>query len=644
MSRRLKRLLPSSNVRSRTSSTSLSKRSTGVVLPQLRSLFLAREQGQRPRLPEGVSPDKYRQEHGRCPPGYHIDEETGKCITTEDLISKLQKQKEETSHPQPPQQKEPPKRNEGEDEEHPPLAELRSREDHPDYDDILDSCRSKFSAMAFVPKGVRKALSSPFKFLGDRYRKGKQKWSDAVAKEEAELQARNKGNPFFSTAKLDPEEEAKAIKRMNSAWHRWGHALNKTYGKAASWLAKRGPKGAAVDIASGIGKATSFVGRRIGDVAEVLGGVVQKHKVVGGVISKIVAGRFDEITPTEKIAAYEVGIEVGEVALLTLVGGHAMKSHSSVHQKALEHASEAASATEASMGEMLVSHASEMSDETASLASEAAAVTSTLGHAAHKYLGTIEVVAKVRAIDSIAHSLVKGEHLEGHGKKHAALLTAEEKTKAASSFFARKMMEHLLEGLKDYKPSQKDVFRGMKAASDVLRIHHLAKLEKKGDDEDGKEGKKMTSPAPEVSEGIIDKMEKTSMVRPGKRDYYDYRAMKKLAASFRKAMKKVVGKLYEETWMNSPPHSEEDTVRNFGDVVVELKNGFQGSPNWQEMKKRIADLILSYERDYPGITFSFTAKGRHKSVISANAHKYHYPQGDEGIHYVYHVDSLVSWW
>lgn len=81
---------------------------------------------------------------------------------------------------------------------------------------------------------------------------------------------------------------------------------------------------------------------------------------------------------------------------------------------------------------------------------------------------------------------------------------------------------------------------------------------------------------------------------------------------------------------------------NFGDVVVELKDGFQATENWTSIKHDVARTIRDFEKTYPGLNFSITRKDNGLNLVLMNAARYRYPEQAEPI-FVFEVDPLVSW-
>jgi hypothetical protein len=129
---------------------------------------------------------------------------------------------------------------------------------------------------------------------------------------------------------------------------------------------------------------------------------------------------------------------------------------------------------------------------------------------------------------------------------------------------------------------------------------------------------------------------------PGKKDWYTFRYMTLISGRFRKAIRKIVGrKLYCRTVMNSLCPSVEE-LWNFGDVVVELKDGFQATENWTSIKHDVARTIRDFEKTYPGLNFSITRKDNGLNLVLMNAARYRYPEKAEPI-FVFEVDPLVSW-
>jgi hypothetical protein len=605
----------------------------------LAHLFIAKENPISPPPVQKEDPNKYRQEHGKCPKGYHVDEDTGKCITNQELMEKLQKRMQEE---QKTEEAKPEARSKQDDYEK-GVPSIRKRDSgDAEFDEVLDQVKSSYGLMKHIPKGLRKAVKYPFKFLADRFQAGNMKWSGEIAKEEAAIKQQHADNPFLRGEKMSPEEEDKAAKAMFSgAGKRWCKAIASVGGSAFKWAAH--PKQAIKDVGSAFVKTMTFMGRRTGDVAEILGGIVGKHKAVGTTLSKIASGRFHEVTKKEKQACWEVGLEAVEiVALSHFIHGHAAKHASSAHTAIAEHASEAAgSMSEEGMSEALVEHMKTASPESLHIQAKMAAAGEFLGGALHQYIKKMETGGTIKLIDEIAHGIVNGEHHHEGGKKHAGFKFAsdDDELKAASSYFGKKVLEHFLEYAKSYKPTPKVALNAMRVVGSMASISHLAKMEANSVDNGGK-----SDVDSDLSQGILDKMEKTSArVTPGKKNFYDYGLMKSIASRFLKAVHKAAGKFYEHTWMNSPPHHEKEHLRNFGDVVVELRPGYENSPEWSSVEKAIEDLIASFEKDYPGIAFAITSKGKGRDVIATHAHLYHYPE-DEGTHYVYSVDSIRSWW
>ena len=83
-------------------------------------------------------------------------------------------------------------------------------------------------------------------------------------------------------------------------------------------------------------------------------------------------------------------------------------------------------------------------------------------------------------------------------------------------------------------------------------------------------------------------------------------------------------------------------LRNYGDVIVELKEDFQRHTDWRMMKVTLATTIRQFENEYPGLSFTFTPHGKHDVVIALNARRYQYPV-DDGTGFICHVDPIATW-
>jgi hypothetical protein len=316
-------------------------------------------------------------------------------------------------------------------------------------------------------------------------------------------------------------------------------------------------------------------------------------------------------------------LEAGEILI---VGALASKLHGGHAASAVSQA-----ATEAAASDALMDHAASASAGALQVESKLAMMSAGVSHFAHKYLVTIETVAKVHLFDEIAHGIVNGEHHESGEQKHAG---TRDEHQAAYNFFGKKILEYLGEQAGSYKMPKSVFLSGMRKAGDVAHIAQLAK---------SKKGTSSKDVAKDVAKGIKQKLEKISMVNlPGEKDQYDFRYVTLIAGKFRRRIRKIVGKVYSSTVMNSPPHGNPKQLWNFGDVVVELEEGFQTRENWSSVRLEVGKIIHEFEKSYPGINFSITSKGNGRNLITTNSVRHHYPDKIKPI-FVYNVDSLVSW-
>jgi hypothetical protein len=242
---------------------------------------------------------------------------------------------------------------------------------------------------------------------------------------------------------------------------------------------------------------------------------------------------------------------------------------------------------------------------------------------------------KVRLFDEIAENIVHGEKNEREEDKHASLLSLGGLgEKVIRNKFIVELIKMVAAKADDYKVSSTALVKGYKKVGDIARLARIAKAGKIA--KPSKEDK-------EVGLGIAQKMERTSvLVPPGDNDWYDFRYMLLIAGRFRKVIKKIVRrKLYSSTVMNSAPHGTKH-LRNFGDVIVQLKPGFAKDENWVQLKSKVASVIHEFEQKYPGLNFVITHEGNARHVVVLNSGRYQYPGKMEPI-FLYDVDPLVSW-
>lgn len=597
--------------------------STGVIVPRLRFLFAKSTPSQ-----TKVDPDKYRAEHGRCPDGYHIDEDTGKCITNEELIRKLQDKSRGLAQKEQPKKPETPK--------HTPKIREPESDDDEEFNRTFEEVERQSSIFRVLPKGVYQKIRAPFKFLGDRFRKGEHKWSQPLKEEEEKLRQEFHDNPLVNAQ--SPEDEQKAISNfLGGPGRRWVRTLGKIGGGILSWAASRGPKGVLQDTGKAVTKTLSFMGRRAGDMAEVLGNFVGKHKAMGSMVTKIASGNFHLITAKEKQASIEGLLEGAEIAGAIWLAHNQIQKHVSHLADAAASASEAAhGAVEDQVASSLIEHAQKAAPEELVHESQMAVFGEGLHEAIHEYSGTYKTVAKVRLFDAIAEGVVRGEHKEAS----FTVRNGEDERKLIVNHFARKVLEELGKRATGYQPSKAAVFRGLQSAVDVAKVASVVRSKKKPEQTDDKNQQEQQNQK-ELAIGIKTKLEKTSVLVPaGENDWYNFNLMRLIATRFLREISKIMGDNYVGTWMNSAPHGKKQ-LRNFGDVISEFEADYQKDPSWRKKRYEVAKVIHKYENKHPGINFSFTTKGKSSSLIGHNSTKYEYPSKPEQM-FVYHVDPMAS--